>query len=139
MSKTDKISQVLNLWNNGHNCAQATAKGLLAYSGYENEGNILSSSFLPYGGGFKEGSVCGAVSGTLAAMSFLLTQSNQDGETIINLTNQMKSQFVERYTSINCEKLLNSEIVKNFSDEHCFCTELVEFAAKSAQKIIDGI
>ncbi len=139
------IKDVLKLWDDGHNCAQSTAKGLLDQNKFHQEGDILSSSFLPYGGGFKEGSICGAVSGTLAAMSFLLHQKSQDEEKIVELTNQMKSEFQKEFTSLNCHGLLepfkdsNGEIVMDDPKRTNLCTKAVNFASFTAQEIINGI
>ena len=130
------ISEVSQLWNSNNNCAQATGQGLLNYFDYTKEGRVLSASFIPYGGGFKEGSVCGAVTGTLAAMSFILSQEIQDDDQIIAMTNQMKTEFLHEFSSIQCDILLEGISDDASMDGRRFCTTLVNFAARSAKDIL---
>ena len=144
MSQNDLKSEIQNLWDNGHNCAQSTAKGLLNYYNYQNEGQILSLSFLPYGGGFKEGSICGAISGTLAAMSYILSKSEIDNDKIVELTNKMKIEFLEEFTSVNCQTILDpfrkpdGEIDKDNVERRNLCTRAVNLSTKIAHNILSN-
>ena len=68
------LTEVDRYWTNGANCAQASTAGLLDYYGFTQEAHHFYQAFYPFGGGFKEGDVCGVVSGSLAALSFLLSK-----------------------------------------------------------------
>ncbi|UYP48281.1 hypothetical protein NEF87_004566 [Candidatus Lokiarchaeum ossiferum] len=144
MVQNELKSEIEVLWDNDHNCAQSTAKGILNYYKFEKEGQILSNSFLPYGGGFKEGSICGAISGTLAAMSFILSNSNVENDKIVELTNQMKSEFLEEFPSVNCHTILDpfrkpdGEIDKDNAERRNLCTKAVTNAANLAHQIISN-
>lgn len=144
MSQNDLKSDIQILWDNGHNCAQSTAKGLLNHYNFRKEGQILSLSFLPYGGGFKEGSICGAISGTLAAMSYILSKSEINNDKIVELTNQMKNEFLEEFTSVNCQTILDpfrkpdGEIDKDNVERRNLCTKAVNVSANIAHNILSN-
>ena len=100
MTNLESISEVSAIWEKKNsNCAQATGKGLLDHFNYKDAGNVLFSSFFPFVGGFMSCNICGAVSGTLAAMSFILWKKNKSMEEIMHLSDQMKEKFVNEFGS----------------------------------------
>ena len=107
MTNPENIPEVITLWGEHSNCAQSTGKGLLDHFNHEEAGNVLLSSFIPYGGGFMSGNVCGAVSGTLAAMSYILSKKNSSIKEIFQLTSQMKEKFANEFGSINCIEIIS--------------------------------
>ena len=100
------MPEVLELWEMEANCAQATAKGLLQRFGYEDASDVLFNSFFPYGGGFKERSICGAVSGSLAALSYVSSQRKSTSDEIITLANLFKEKCTTEFGSLLCGGIL---------------------------------
>jgi len=162
MTNIDSISEVSALWAKRSNCAQSTGKGLLEHFKYSEAGDVLFSSFIPYGGGFMSGNVCGAVSGTLAATSYILWKEKGDMMEVFQLTNQIKEKFVNEFGSISCIKILspilgtenlNTEdlnmeelLMKNISmddpeiyksDLYKLCTSCVNRASLIAKEVIE--
>ena len=155
MSNLKKISEVLVIWEKKNsNCAQATGKGLLDHFNYKDAGNVLFSSFFPFGGGFMSGNICGAVSGTLAAMSFILGKKNKSMEEIMHLSDQMKEKFVNEFGSINCAEIMapffdmknplkmQKSIMENpekffKSEPYKLCTNCVNKATIIAKELIE--
>ncbi len=98
---------------NGYNCAQSTAAVILELENQNTAANILLKAFYPNGFGFYEFSVCGAVSGTLAAMSYLLALEDRKEDEIVEISKEFKNQFTHECSSIYCSDLLN-----NFKDKN---------------------
>ena len=155
MSNLKKILEVSDIWDKKNsNCAQATSKGLLDHFKYKEVGNVLFSSFIPFGGGFMCGSICGAVSGTLAAISYILLKKNCSMEEIYQITTQMKEKFVKEFGSLNCAEIMSPFFdMKNFlnmqksvmenpenffkSEPYKLCTNCVNKAAIIAKELIE--
>ncbi len=139
----DKLHEkVSNYWDLGNNCAQSTASGILNYYQYDSEAEVLFKSLIPYESGFKEGTVCGAVSGTLAALSFVLTSKNADKEEVTTISKEFKDNFIEKCNSIYCYKILErfkqEDNSINWADpeRHPTCTKCVKIAAELGAKLI---
>ncbi len=52
------------------------------------------------------GNICGAVSGTLAAISYILSKKDSSMEEIMQITTQMKAKFVDEFGSPICAEIL---------------------------------
>ena len=136
------VQEVLDLWEMEANCAQATAKGLLQHFGYEEASDVLFNSFFPYGGGFKERSICGAVSGTLAALSYLGYRKEYSHDEIIALGNAFKEKFQTEFGSLRCRGILapfqlpDGEFDMDNPDRRDRCTYAVGLATQMANTLL---
>lgn len=138
----DSKELVLELWNGGNNCARATAVGLLQ-SHNDLDHHVFFSAFTSYGGGMGEGSVCGAVSGTIAAVSKLLFEKGLDDRQISEKISLLKKQLKEEYKqdSIDCKIFLKDFTVDgkiNYSAKGRkeSCTMLVGRITEIAETIL---
>lgn len=134
---------VLELWDGGKNCAIATGVGLLQ-SYNDPDHKVFQSAFLGFGGGMGEGSVCGAVSGTIAAIGKLLFEKglndNQIRDKIILLKKQLKDEYSQQ--SLDCKNFLKDFSVDGKINYSAYgrkesCTLLVGKITELADKILE--
>jgi C_GCAxxG_C_C family probable redox protein len=145
------LPEVQNLWDADNNCAQSTGAGILENLGYKEDSRVLFNSFHCFGTGFKERRICGAVSGTLAALSYIGTTKNASIDAIQELGTAFREEFKKKFGDLNCNTLLsplnlprnpsspeNSEIMAEYAQvwkDHC--TKFVYFAPAVALDLIE--
>lgn len=140
----DKITETTaEYWNNSFNCAQSTACGILSYYEMKDKCSLIADAMVGFGGGMGERSVCGAITGTLAALGIVLKAKNVSKEELAKSINGFKKAMKDKY-SLNCVDILADFInedgtVNNTPERKQKCTEVVYFAAKTAKKILDSI
>lgn len=138
------IDKTLEYWENA-NCARTTACVLLSHYGYESLCDPFFKAMLPMGGGFGDGLVCGAVTGTIAAISLILVEKGLTEEEVKEKVAIWKTNFKERFESLNCYDLMNKFL--NTNGELDFdkpgrrekCTDAVISGVTLAQQIIDSV
>jgi C_GCAxxG_C_C family probable redox protein len=137
------ISEVESYWSNGSNCAQSTAAGLLDHFHLLDTAQTFHLALIPFGGGFKEGEVCGAVSGSLAALSFLLSQFGASEPEIQDVCASFRAKIHETYQSIKCYGITGEfrnkahEILPAFSDaRRTRCDEAVGYATDLVLELV---
>ena len=138
----ESIDLVLELWNSGSNCARATGVGLL--KSYEDpDYQVFQSAFLGFGGGMGEGSICGAVSGTIAALGKLLFEKGLDDSQIRDKICLLKQQLKDEYSleSIDCKNFLkdysvDGKIEYSAPGRKASCTILVGKITEMADKLL---
>ena len=135
MSKDVTIKSLKVFENN--NCAQATASGILDYYNDKDE-QIFFNALLGFGGGFGEGSLCGAVSGSIASMTKILSDRNVGKDDIIEARNQLKDQFSAKFESLECRELTKDYADKNNEERRANCANFVREIVVDATKIIDN-
>ncbi|MCK4795886.1 MAG: C_GCAxxG_C_C family protein [Spirochaetes bacterium] len=152
MKSQEKIlPEVQTLWDADNNCAQSTGAGILENLGYKEDAQVLFDSFYCFGGGFKEGSICGVVSGTLAAISYIGITKNASPDSIQELGTAFREEFKKKFGDLDCKTLLsplnlpenpsspeNSEIMVELGPvwkDHC--TKFVNFAPSAALDLIE--
>ncbi|MFW9994909.1 MAG: C-GCAxxG-C-C family (seleno)protein [Candidatus Odinarchaeota archaeon] len=142
---SDNIIDLTMSVRNDYNCAQATAYGILSYFDHHFEAETLAKSFVPYGGGVGEGSICGAVLGSLAGLSRILNDKNMIYDDIVKAGTSFK-QLVEReFDSYYCK-----ELMKEFSGKEPLteemrakrsqkCSDVIKFCVKTIQSLVENI
>jgi len=142
LSGAYQMQNNMKYWDEGQNCAQSTLRLILDAFGYPAEGELIAAALVPFGGGMKMGSVCGAVSGTIAAMSFIMHRQGLSTDEIVEGTNSMKAEFQKHFNSLLCNDLIspyapfmdqNAEIA---AERRRFCTKLVMSAVASAERVL---
>ena len=140
---TEKRIPPMKYWEAKDNCAQSVSCGLL--DSYNLEGkDILFPAFIHFGAGFGEYSVCGAISGSLAAMGLILSKKGIDDDTINELSNQFKETIKKKFNSLLCRDYMKPFFTKNgdidwdLKDRHEKCTEMVQTAFEEAKNIINN-
>lgn len=126
-----------------HNCAQAAAYGILTYFGYDSEAITLAKSFVPFGGGVGEGSICGAVLGSLAGLSRILNYKNMSYRDIVETGKKFKQLAGKQFDTYICKELLKeftnnkhlTEEMKTKKDQ--ICTDIIKFSVDTARLLIE--
>ena len=133
------IDLTLKYWDT-ENCARATACGLLDYYNHVSESKTMFKAILPFGGGIGEKSICGAVCGSLAALSFKLTELGLEKETISEKATLFKEQFTARFGTLVCRELIEPYLLEDGTyalERRDSCTELVKEGVKLVDKIVE--
>ena len=138
------LADVDKYWTGEGNCAQSSAAGLLDYYGFKTEAQQFYHAFYPYGGGFKEGDVCGVVSGSLAALSFLLSKRKVDPEKIFELCAEFRHLFHSSFNTIRCYGLTSEfrdedhQTIPNLQeDQRARCDAAMKFATETVIKLLN--
>ncbi|MBU3073112.1 C-GCAxxG-C-C family protein [Clostridium estertheticum] len=108
----DKKEEAINVFNNGFNCSQAVLSVFCEKFGLDKETALKIST--GFGGGFRKGEVCGAVSGAIMTLG-LESGHYIDGDTkskskAYALTKEFIRRFEEKNESIICKKLLGYDL-----------------------------
>jgi len=145
MSEKDIVREAWKYWEHDHNCAQAAASGILDYFGFESERETLRKSFLPYGGGIGERSICGSLVGALGALSFLLWNEGLIGEEIYKKIKVLKDGFLEANGSLYCKEILDEfideegKLDRDNPERRKTCDQTVETAVTIVKDIVENI
>ncbi|MHA1619208.1 MAG: C-GCAxxG-C-C family protein [Promethearchaeota archaeon] len=138
------LKEVELYWAREGNCAQSSAAGLLDYFVIEKQAQQFYDAFYPYGGGFKEGDVCGVVSGSLAALSFILSKNKIDSEKIYELSAEFRRLFHKSFKSIRCYGLTeefrdedNQTVPIHENEQRARCDAAMKFATNTVLKLIN--
>jgi C_GCAxxG_C_C family probable redox protein len=131
----------LKYWET-ENCARATACGLLDYYNHKSESKTMFKAILPFGGGIGERSICGAVCGSLAALSFKIAEIGVEKEVILEKASLFKEQFTARFGTLMCKELIQPYFLKDGTyapERRNHCTELVEEGVKLVNTILEEL
>ncbi|MGN0692837.1 MAG: C-GCAxxG-C-C family protein [Oscillospiraceae bacterium] len=142
MSKTDKA---LELFSNDFNCSQAVLAAFASDFGLDEKlALMLGTSF---GGGARNGEMCGAVSGALMVLGLKYGHSDaadsEQKSRAYSIAAEFTKRFKEANGSIVCRDLLGYDLSK--PDEMACIKEKGLFgdvcpkAIKSAVEILEGI
>lgn len=142
---------VKQYWDQGANCAQATCVGILEEFDYLDEGDLFNHALIPFGGGFGEGLICGAISGSLAAFSFIAAQYGKSSDEIKTLSSKFKTAFRLQYSFLDCmslkapfqirleQDLEEQERTKINEERRNACTHFVYFASNFIKDLIESM
>lgn len=125
------------------NCAQSSAGALLEH--YQHPAaKTMESALLTFGGGMGEGSICGAVSGSMAALSLLLEDKGVSKKQIKDQTSKFKACFIRQQGSLDCDDLLepfrvHGEIPEDRQEaRRISCTNCVVKAVQIASSLVES-
>ena len=126
------------------NCSRSTACGILDYFDYTTASEILFKSMLPFGEGLGERLTCGSVIGSLAALSYILSEKGLDKKQIVEKTENFKNSFREEFGSIQCSVLLkpylkNSEPYPDNPVRFDICNKTIEKAVNEVERIVRSL
>lgn len=117
------------LHESGFNCAQSILCACGKYTGLDDASALAVSG--GFGGGVRCGEICGALSGAVMAIGLANPYNNVDDtdakDKIAALTRKCTGEFENEFGALRCADLKES----GFS-----CSELIEYAAELAEKII---
>ncbi len=139
------VDETRKYWENDFNCARAAARGILDYYNYQNLSEILDKALLPFGGGTGERSICGAVTGALAAISTLLVEKNIEDEKKKEVFRAFKDKFMEKNGTLYCREILKDFFLPDGSIDvdhpkrKASCDQAVETASLIAKELIDKL
>lgn len=108
----DKIKKAKELFNGAFNCSQAVI-GVFEKETQMNEETLLKLA-TSFGGGMREGEVCGAVTGALMALGLIkghgVEEDLKSKEEAYALTIEFNKRFKEKHGAIRCKELLGKDI-----------------------------
>ena len=145
MTEKNIVNEAEKYWGHGYNCAQSAASGILDFFGYKAESETLNKSFLPYGGGIGERSICGSLVGALGALSFLLKEKGVENEKIYEKIKVLKEGFADSNGSLYCKELLDEyidqdgKLDRDNPDRRKVCDQTVETAVLIVKDIVENI
>lgn len=123
------------------NCARLVAKRILHR--YLPENKVVDDQLIGFGKGFNEGSICGAISGSIFAINTILSQKDIPENDILTIVNDFKTDFKENYGGIDCNALLTNfvgiEDLKQFDPNVQLkgCSNLLTETLHEINEIID--
>ncbi len=139
------IKETSKYWNQDSNCAQAVACGVLEHYNQNDCLDTVHNSMLGFGGGMGERSICGAVTGGLAALGILLSKKDLDKDDKSAVFRKFKDTFNDKFKTLNCGEILAEFILpggsvdKENPERRLTCTGAVELAANIVKKVIDEL
>lgn len=142
MSKTDKA---LSLFSNNFNCSQAVFTAFASDFGIDEELALkIGTSF---GGGARNGEICGAVSGALMVLGLKYghyqSDNNKQKSRAYEIAVEYTKRFKEKNKSIVCRDLLgydlsNPDEMACIKEKNLF-TEICPEMVKSAVEVLESI
>jgi C_GCAxxG_C_C family probable redox protein len=113
-SKDQVCENAVKYFAEGYNCAQSVLFGLSRCWGLENE--VIPKIATGFGGGIGRcGSVCGALTGGVMAISLKFGTNDSDSEkraVTYELVSKLFRRFEEKHGSVMCRTLINLDLSK---------------------------
>lgn len=117
--------------DNNLNCAESMLYGADETYGLELDQKALDT-MSSFGGGMAVGSVCGALTGAIAALGVMFTgDKSLDKEKRSAIVADFYELFRERFGTDNCQ-----EIKEKYCDETLRCREVVKMSAEILDEIV---
>ena len=139
-----KKQTAITCFQNGFNCSQAVLTTFCEENGMATETALKISTC--FGGGMRNGEVCGAVSGGLMAIGLKYGHSIQGDDTTktraYQLTREFTQQFKEKYGTLLCRQLLGYDlsdpeqlaIIKEKQLFDTICPQIIENVVEMVEK-----
>ena len=135
---TERLNKVLEIRNNGYNCAQAVVGAFCEKYGIDEQ--TVMKLACGFGGGLRCGEVCGAVTGAVMVIGLkygnYLPDDNESKKKCGKSTLEFMNEYKKRNQSILCRELLgydprDKEKVTKYADaKKQICTNAIETAIK---------
>lgn len=107
-----KAQEAVSFFREGFNCSQAVFSTYCELFGLDRETALKIAT--PFGGGMRQGEVCGAVAGALMLIGLkdgqYLADDKTAKENAYTLTEAFMDQFKKRHGSCRCRELLGVDI-----------------------------
>lgn len=129
----NKVMEAKELFAQGFNCAQAVSAVFAKEYGLEQSKVLMMAT--GFGGGMRQGEVCGAVSGAIMVIGFKYGFNNSTDKEKKDLCYGKTVEFMEAFkaknNSIICKKLLGYDIsceqgMKDAKNKNLFTTTCVD-------------
>lgn len=136
------VNEASKYWNQESNCAQAVACGVLEYYNQNDGLETTHNALLGFGGGMGERSICGAVTGGLAALGIIMSKRNLEKEAKFEAFKKFRELFKMEFDTLKCGEILEEFILpdgsidKDHPNRGMKCTRAVEVAANVAKRVI---
>lgn len=141
-----RISRARSLFQNNFNCCQSVIGPFAEDLGLSEEMALRIGS--GFGGGLRNGEVCGAISGSIMALGLKVghyeADNLKDKERANQLTSYLMDKFYEKYSTVRCKDILGCEdksmeewrIVKSTPEANETCFEMIEDAVRFLHRIL---
>lgn len=145
----EKLQQAKELFENQFNCSQSVFTPFAEELGLSKEMALRISS--GFGGGLRNGEVCGAISGAIMALGLKVGYYNNDDlnnkERANQITSYLMDKFYEKYGTVRCKDILGCadktmdewREVKATPEANETCFELIEVATTFLYKTLKEI
>lgn len=129
MTKMERCRVAMEYHEKGFNCAQSVLEAFSDMVGLSREQRLGVATGL--GGGFRTGSICGAISGAVLVLGLLYPHATENDPERKAYTAKLTKELVRRFTEqfnglLNCRDLLQDktlpkrkEVVALGSQQHC--------------------
>ena len=135
----NKKEEALNLFNNGFNCSQAVLSVFCEDLGLDKKTALRIST--GFGGGFRKGEVCGAVSGAIMTLGLknghFIEGDTESKNKAYALTKEFIRRFEDKNESIICKRLLGYNLSEE--SDYNIIKEKGLFESICPRVIIDSI
>ncbi|MHA1303371.1 MAG: C-GCAxxG-C-C family protein [Candidatus Heimdallarchaeaceae archaeon] len=139
------IEEALKYWETGINCSRSTSCGALDHYNFKEQSNNQYKALMAFGGGIGEGSICGSITGSICALSLILSEYGLTEEQILAKIQHFKDQFRDKFGTLYCRDILvefqdkNGEIDMDHPERRLRCTKTVKSAVSIVQSIIESV
>jgi hypothetical protein len=137
------VKDTMVKWEKCDNCTQAVVSGIL--EAYKNkDAKAIEEAFLAYSKGLNDNSICGALLGSISALSKIFSDYGFDMDTISNEISTLKTEFKNNFGCTHCFDLLDGIKTKdgevNFNDPEAKdrCASIIFFSVMKAKELIDN-
>ena len=139
------VIETSKYWDNESNCAQAVSCGLLDYFNMSEHVGLIHDAMTGFGGGMGERSICGAVTGGLAALGILLKKKGIGTEQRSEIFRKYNQAFINDFNTLDCKEIIADFILPDGSvdrdrpERRILCTKAVNTAAKIVKDIFNEL
>ncbi len=142
----DGKQRALELFTGGYNCSQSVFCVWSKENGLSEESALKISC--GFGGGMRDGEVCGAVSGALMAIGLKYGQSVEDDvetkEHCYRLIKEFTAEFKQKHKTLICRELLGHDpstedgarIIDKEGLSEKLCPEFIKSAVEILEKML---
>lgn len=139
----NKVDKALQLFSNNYNCSQAVFTAFATEDGISEE--LALKLATAFGGGARNGEMCGAVSGALMVLGLkfghIHSENEEEKQRAYSLTTEFTSRFKEKNNSIVCRDLLGYDLSKEDEFEIIaskgLCKTVCPLMVKDAVEILE--
>lgn len=140
-----KAEESVLMFNRGLNCSQVVLSAFCEEVGLDEE--LAFKISCGFGGGMRQGEVCGAVTGALMVLGLKYGQSTIDDKDSKERTYVIVKEFCKRFKSINssiiCKELLGCDLsfdeARKYASENGLFDKVCPKLIKDSIEILEGI
>ncbi|MDH5404215.1 MAG: C-GCAxxG-C-C family protein [Candidatus Heimdallarchaeota archaeon] len=132
------ITSISSEYDTQFDCAKITAKLILDKINHH-ETEKITNLLIGFDKGFDRKSICGALSGSIITLNYLLQDANLNPDEINDHIDDLKSEFINRYGFYNCCDLNPKPTGKNTAKIQSYqkCHNMIELTTNFSLDTLD--